>query len=111
MSSRISAPPELSHSPLPKRPDTFTYHFGSGRGVRWHDKPRDLPWLCAFDDAHDRGYEHAARLQQSALLYPDIEQHGVQDLPWGHIVELVGKLDDRSTRLFKGDNVLFLRGI
>jgi hypothetical protein len=20
-----------------ERPDTFTYHFGSGRGVRWHD--------------------------------------------------------------------------
>ena len=24
------------------RPDTFTYHFGSGRGVRRHDKPRGL---------------------------------------------------------------------
>jgi hypothetical protein len=54
------------------RPDTFTYHFGRGRGVRWHDKPRGLLWLCAFDDSHDRGYEHAERLQQSEALYPAI---------------------------------------
>jgi hypothetical protein len=60
-------------SPRIARPDTFTYHFGKGRGVRWHDRPRGLLWLCAFDDAHDRGYEHAERLQQSETLYPDIE--------------------------------------
>jgi hypothetical protein len=70
-----------------ERPDTFTYHFGSGRGVRWHDRPRGLLWLCAFDNDHDRGYEHAARLQQSGSLYPDIEQHGRSSesalLPWG----------------------------
>jgi hypothetical protein len=69
------------------RPGTFTYHFGRGRGVRWHDKPRGLLWLCAFDDAHDRGYEHAERLQQSDSLYPDIEQHTASPasvlLPWG----------------------------
>ncbi len=70
-----------------ERPDTFTYHFGSGRGVRWNDKPRSLLWLCAFDDGHDRGYEHAVRLQQSRLLYPDTEQHAASPasalLPWG----------------------------
>lgn len=69
------------------RPDTFTYHFGKGRGVRWHDKPRDLLWLCAFDDAHDRGYEHAERLQQSGELYPDIKPQATVPagalLPWG----------------------------
>lgn len=70
-----------------ERPDTFTYHFGKGRGVRWYDKPRGLLWLCAFDDAHDRGYEHAKRLQQSDGLYPDIERHTVSPasalLSWG----------------------------
>ena len=69
------------------RPDTFTYHFGKGRGVRWHDKPRGLLWLCAFDDAHDRGYEHAVRLRRSGALYPDTEQHAASSasalLPWG----------------------------
>jgi len=69
------------------RPDTFTYHFGKGRGVRWHDKPRNLLWLCAFDDAHDRGYEHAERLQRSGGLYPDIEPTTAVPagarLPWG----------------------------
>jgi hypothetical protein len=69
------------------RPDTFTYHFGRGRGVRWHDKPHGLLWLCAFDDAHDRGYEHAERLQQADMLYPDIEQSARSSesalLPWG----------------------------
>jgi hypothetical protein len=69
------------------RPDTFTYHFGKGRGVRWHDQPRELLWLCAFDDKHDRGYEHAERLQRSGELYPDIEQQATTPagtlLPWG----------------------------
>jgi hypothetical protein len=73
------------------RPDTFTYHFGRGRGVRWHDRPRGLLWLCAFDDAHDRGYEHAERLQQAGLLYPDIEGQAASAesalLPWGMHVD------------------------
>jgi len=85
--SRISEPPGPSRSLPPKSQTTFTYHFGKGRGVRWHDKPRGLLWLCAFDDAHDRGYEHAERLQQSGTLYPDIEQHTRSSestlLPWG----------------------------
>ncbi|HVA18932.1 MAG TPA: hypothetical protein VMU55_02015, partial [Solirubrobacteraceae bacterium] len=68
-----------------ERPDTFTYHFGKGRGVRWHDKPRGLLWLCAFDDAHDRGYQHAEHLQQNGVLYPDIEPQPSAKplLPWG----------------------------
>lgn len=71
------------------RPDTFTYHFGRGRGVRWHDKPRDLLWLCAFDDVHDRGYDHADRLQQSGELYPDTAQRTSADAlqPWGTHVD------------------------
>jgi hypothetical protein len=29
-----------------ERADTFTYHFGHGRGVRRHDKPRCLLWYA-----------------------------------------------------------------
>lgn len=90
---RTAGPARLRDQPFAaaNRPDTFTYHFGKGRGVRWHDKPRGLLWLCAFDDAHDRGYEHAERLQQSDALYPDIEQHTASPasalLPWGAHVD------------------------
>ncbi|MHB2000155.1 MAG: hypothetical protein ACYCSI_08215 [Solirubrobacteraceae bacterium] len=74
------------------RPDTFTFHFGTGRGVRWHDRPRGLLWLCAFEDRHDRGYEHARRLQDAGSLYPDIEHSASAAesalLPWGvHVDE------------------------
>jgi predicted nuclease of restriction endonuclease-like (RecB) superfamily len=39
-------------------------------------------------------------MRSFAVAWPDEEglAHGVQDLPWGHIVELVQKLDDRNTR-------------
>jgi hypothetical protein len=69
-----------------ERADTFTYHFGQGRGVRWHDKPRRLLWLCAFDDVHDRGYENAERLQQAGRLYPDTNPRATSAnalMPWG----------------------------
>lgn len=55
------------------RADTFTYHYGKGRGVRWHDRQRELLWLCGFDDVHDIGYEHCERLQTQGSLYPDLD--------------------------------------
>jgi hypothetical protein len=55
------------------RADVFTYHYGKGRGVRWHERPRGLLWLCGFDDAHDLGYEHCERLQTEGSLYPDLD--------------------------------------
>lgn len=76
-----------------ERPDVFTFHFGKGRGVSWEDKRRRLLWLCAFDDVHDRGYEHAEQLQANGRLYPELEHNpSAADecalAPWGsHIDE------------------------
>lgn len=105
------------------RPDTFTYHYGKGRGVRWHDKPRGVLWLCAFDDKHDRGYEHADRLQQADVLYSDIEARLDPStgpiLPWGsHVDEdayewasaIYGALETweaRRTQLLAGQTVAY----
>jgi hypothetical protein len=70
-----------------ERPDALTYHFGQGRGVRWHDKARGLLWLCAFDDVHDHGYEHAERLQEAGELYPDVDSAGAARSAWGEHVD------------------------
>ena len=53
-----------------ERADAYTYHFGNGRGVRWHDKPRGLLWLVAMKEQHDGGYRHCADLQASGELWP-----------------------------------------
>jgi predicted nuclease of restriction endonuclease-like (RecB) superfamily len=55
---------------------------------------------AAFPGATGFSPTNLARMRSFAVAWPDQEDlaHGVQDLPWGHIVELVQKLDDRSTR-------------
>lgn len=56
-----------------ERGDVFTYHFGDGRGVRWHDRDRAVLWLCALRGEHDGGYDHARRLQSKGRLYPELD--------------------------------------
>jgi predicted nuclease of restriction endonuclease-like (RecB) superfamily len=55
---------------------------------------------AAFPGATGFSPANLARMRSFAVAWPDEEglAHGVQDLPWGHIVELVQKLDDRNTR-------------
>jgi predicted nuclease of restriction endonuclease-like (RecB) superfamily len=59
---------------------------------------------AAFPGATGFSPTSLARMRSFALAWPEAEglAHGVQDLPWGHIVELVQKLDDRDhpTRRF-----------
>lgn len=73
------------------RANAFTYHYGEGRGVRWHDQPRQLLWLCGFDDGHDSGYTHCERLQADGTLYPDLDPDWKPGqntlLPWGAHVD------------------------
>jgi len=54
----------------------------------------------AFPGASGFSPANLARMRSFALAWPDETglAHGVRDLPWGHIVELVQKLDDRNTR-------------
>jgi integrase len=54
----------------------------------------------AFPGARGFSPANLARMRSFALAWPDEAglAHGVRDLPWGHIVELVQKLDDRNTR-------------
>jgi len=54
----------------------------------------------AFPGAGGFSPANLARMRSFAVAWPEEEDlaHGVQDLPWGHIVELVQKLDDRNTR-------------
>jgi predicted nuclease of restriction endonuclease-like (RecB) superfamily len=54
----------------------------------------------AFPGARGFSPANLARMRSFALAWPDEADlaHGVRDLPWGHIVELVQKLDDRNTR-------------
>lgn len=105
------------------RPDTFTYHFGKGRGVCWHDTQRGVLWLCAFEDGHDRGYAHAERLQHEGALYPDIEPRAEPSagplLPWGaHLDEdayewastIYGALEtweEHRAQLLAGETVVY----
>jgi len=53
-----------------------------------------FPGVTGFSPAN------LARMRSFALAWPDESDlaHGVQDLPWGHIVELVQRLDDRDIR-------------
>jgi predicted nuclease of restriction endonuclease-like (RecB) superfamily len=55
---------------------------------------------AAFPEATGFSPTNLARMRSFALAWPEAEglAHGVQDLPWGHVVELVQKLDDRETR-------------
>lgn len=55
---------------------------------------------AAFPETTGFSPTNLARMRSFAVAWPDEEglAHGVQDLPWGHIVELVQKLDDRDTR-------------
>ncbi len=55
---------------------------------------------AAFPGATGFSPANLARMRSFAIAWPEEAglAHGVQDLPWGHIVELVQKLDDRSTR-------------
>jgi hypothetical protein len=74
------------------RADVFTYHYAKGRGVRWHERPRELLWLCGFDDAHDPGYEHCEHLQAEGSLYPALDPEWKPGentlLPWeAHVDE------------------------
>jgi len=54
----------------------------------------------AFPGATGFSPANLARMRSFAVAWPGEADlaHGVQDLPWGHIVELVQKLDDRDTR-------------
>jgi predicted nuclease of restriction endonuclease-like (RecB) superfamily len=54
----------------------------------------------AFPGATGFSPANLARMRSFAVAWPDASDlaHGVQDLPWGHIVELVQKLDDRNLR-------------
>jgi predicted nuclease of restriction endonuclease-like (RecB) superfamily len=55
---------------------------------------------AAFPGATGFSPANLARMRSFAVAWPNEEglAHGVQDLPWGHIVELVQKLDDHHTR-------------
>ncbi len=55
---------------------------------------------AAFPGATGFSPTNLARMRSFAVAWPEEGglAHGVQDLPWGHIVELVQKLDDRNTR-------------
>jgi predicted nuclease of restriction endonuclease-like (RecB) superfamily len=54
----------------------------------------------AFPGAPGFSPANLARMRSFALVWPEDEglAQRVRDLPWGHIVELVQKLDDRDTR-------------
>ncbi len=74
-----------------QRADTFTYHFGTGRGVRWHDKTRQVLWLVSFGSAHDAEYDRAADLQAQGRLYPALDPQCVPGTgtraKWGVFVD------------------------
>jgi hypothetical protein len=55
---------------------------------------------AAFPGATGFSPTNLAGMRSFAVAWPEEGglAHGVQDLPWGHIVELVQKLDNRSTR-------------
>jgi predicted nuclease of restriction endonuclease-like (RecB) superfamily len=54
----------------------------------------------AFPGARGFSPANLARMRLFALAWPEEEglAHGVRDLPWGHIVELVQQLDDPKVR-------------
>ncbi len=54
----------------------------------------------AFPGATGFSPANLARMRSFAAAWPEEADlaHGVRDLPWGHIVELVQKLDDRNIR-------------
>lgn len=54
----------------------------------------------AFPGASGFSPANLARMRSFALAWPEDDglAQRVRDLPWGHIVELVQKLDDRATR-------------
>jgi predicted nuclease of restriction endonuclease-like (RecB) superfamily len=58
------------------------------------DLRTDFPGVSGFSPAN------LARMRSFAAAWPDEADlaHGVQNLPWGHIVELVQKFDDRDVR-------------
>jgi predicted nuclease of restriction endonuclease-like (RecB) superfamily len=55
---------------------------------------------AAFPDATGFSPANLARMRSFALAWPEEEglAHRVRDLPWGHILELVQKLDNREIR-------------
>lgn len=75
---------------------------GSERGRRTLGVVQQLSadLRTAFPGATGFSPANLARMRSFALAWPDEEglAHGVQDLPWGHIVELVQRLDDRDIR-------------
>lgn len=75
---------------------------GSERGRRTLGVVQQLSadLRTAFPGATGFSPANLARMRSFALAWPDEADlaHGVQDLPWGHIVELVQRLDDRDIR-------------
>jgi hypothetical protein len=55
------------------RANAYTYHFGNGRGVRWHDQPRRMLWLVGMKQQHDGGYAHCKELQGNDRLWPETD--------------------------------------
>lgn len=62
------------------RPDTFTYHQGSSRGVIWQNEGR--LWLLCLKETHDPAYSHGTDLLEAGELYPtqeDLEELDVAE--------------------------------
>lgn len=55
---------------------------------------------AAFPDMRGFSVENLKRMRRFAAAWPEDEigSHAVAQLPWGHIVALLDKLDDRTTR-------------
>ena len=75
---------------------------GSERGRRTLGVVQQLSadLRTSFPGATGFSPANLARMRSFALAWPDEAglAHGVQDLPWGHIIELVQRLDDRDIR-------------
>lgn len=74
------------------RADSYTFHAGNGRGVRWEDKTRGVLWLCCCSDQHDAGYQHAIDLLDTNNLYPELDPNfdladGAATTAWGDCVD------------------------
>jgi hypothetical protein len=102
-----------------KRANAYTYHYGTGRGVRWLDHERDILWLCALRHEHDGGYTYAEELQSKDILYPETDPSDGSLAPWGEypdedaldwarlIYGALATFDDGADAISHGDTVTY----
>lgn len=104
------------------RADTYTFHAGDGRGVRWEDATRGVLWLCCTSDQHDGGYAHAIDLLKGGHLYPQLDSAYADgsaaakwgefpdedSLEWGRLVfGLIERVEDAEADLAAGECIRY----